>query len=79
MPDQKVFIDPRIELYPYEQWRDYINLGAGNNVPELMAKYRFDGALINNSEQTGLLERLRADSTWQVQCQDAQNTYFIHR
>ena len=31
-------IDPRIELYPFEQWRDYINLGQGNNTRELFAR-----------------------------------------
>ncbi len=59
-PDQKVFIDPRIELYPFEQWRDYILLGQGVEVEELLAKYRIDGMMLSIEEQAPLLEYVRA-------------------
>jgi hypothetical protein len=65
-PEQPVFIDPRIELYPFQQWRDYINLGQGNNADELLRKYAIDGLLLSVAEQEPLIERLRADPRWTV-------------
>jgi hypothetical protein len=65
-----VFIDPRIELYPFEQWRDYINLGQGNNVDELLRQYAIDGLLLSVSEQAPLIERLRDDPRWTVRYED---------
>lgn len=59
-PEQKVFIDPRIELYPYEQWRDYILLGQGADVETLLAKYAIDGMMLSVEEQKPLLEYVRA-------------------
>lgn len=59
-PEQNVFIDPRIELYPYEQWRDYILLGQGADVEALLAKYAIDGLMLSVEEQKPLLEYVRA-------------------
>ncbi|MBA3943971.1 MAG: hypothetical protein H0X37_05345 [Herpetosiphonaceae bacterium] len=64
-PNQRVFVDPRIELYPYEQWRDYILLGQGRNVDELAQRYHFDGWLINPAAQRDLLTALDHDPRWQ--------------
>jgi hypothetical protein len=65
LPDQPVFVDPRIELYPYEQWRDYIRLGRGEQIDELTARYGFDGWLVSPTEQSKLLAALDADPRWQ--------------
>ncbi len=59
-PEQNVFIDPRIELYPYEQWRDYILLGQAADVEALLAKYAIDGLMVSVEEQKPLLEYVRA-------------------
>lgn len=64
-PDQPVFIDPRIELYSYEQWRDYITLGQGQEVEELTVKYKFDGWLLDPDKQAALVAALDADPRWQ--------------
>ena len=61
LPEQKVFIDPRIELYPYEQWRDYIRLGQGQQIDELAARYGFDGWLVSPTKQPKLLAALDAN------------------
>ena len=78
-PDQPVFIDPRIELYPMAQWHDYINLSNGENVDALLAKYRIDGLLLNNEQQEALLEHVRADPGWDVRYKDAESTYLVKR
>jgi hypothetical protein len=78
-PEQPVFIDTRIELYPYEQWVDYINLGQANNVAQLLRKYDIDGLLLNKKRQAALVEVTRADSTWQVRYEDEQVIYLLKR
>lgn len=78
-PEQSVFIDPRIELYPMEQWHDYINLSNGENVDALLAKYQIDGLLLHNEQQEALLEHVRADPVWDVRYEDAQSTYLVRR
>ncbi len=78
-PEQPVFIDTRIELYPYEQWGDYINLGQGNNVAELLQKYTIDGLLLNKQRQEELIAIMRANSGWTIRYEDAQTTYLLRR
>jgi hypothetical protein len=75
-PEQPVFIDPRIELYPYAQWRDYINLSQGIDVDALIAKYDFDGLLLDKQIHTPLIERVRSDSAWVVGYEDEGAVYF---
>ncbi len=79
LPDQPVFIDPRIELYPLAQWRDYIHLNAGENVDLLLAKYDIDGLLLHNIDQERLLNHVQADPAWHVRYADEQSTYLVRR
>jgi hypothetical protein len=74
-PEQLVFIDPRIELYSFEQWRDYINLGQGNNTSALLARYQIDAALLNVTDQKPLIDVLEHDLGWRVRYQDAHSVY----
>jgi hypothetical protein len=74
-PEQSVFIDPRIELYPYAQWRDYINLSQGIDVDALIARYAFDGLLLDKQIHTPLIERVRSDSAWVVGYEDEVVVY----
>jgi hypothetical protein len=78
-PDQPVFTDTRIELYPYEQWIDYINLNNGREVEPLFEKYAIDGVLLENEKQEGLLEYLRdsKDPVWEVYYADEWTTYMV--
>jgi hypothetical protein len=76
-PGQPVFADPRIELYPYEQWQDYIQLNAGNNVQQLLDKYAIDGMLLSKEEQGGLLEVMRGRAGWEVVYEDEWSTLLV--
>ena len=78
-PDQPVFIDPRIELYPYQQWADYIDLSAGERVAPLVAKYGIDGMLLSRQSQQPLIDVLHGDPAWAQQYQDALVVYFARR
>lgn len=78
-PEQLVFVDTRIELYPFEQWRDYINLGQGNNVAALLQKYDIDGLLLNAKQQAPLIAAIRADTSWAERYHDQQTLYFVRK
>jgi hypothetical protein len=78
-PEQPVFADPRIELYPKEQWLDYIALSTGHNVPQILEKYRFDGLLLDNEDQAGLLRLVSQDPAWAIRHQDEKTTYLVQR
>lgn len=69
-PEQPVFIDSRMELYPYSQWQDTIRLGLGLEVPELLARYRIDGLLLEPRGQAGLRRAAEASGKWRVEYED---------
>lgn len=80
LPAQKVFADPRIELYPLDQWLDYQRLSAGYDVEGLLAKYQIDGLLLSNEQQAGLLEWAKAHpAEWEQRYADEESTYFVKR
>lgn len=71
LPDQKVFIDPRVELYPYSQWQDYIRITRGTRYNELLNKYSADRILLNTTLQKELAIQLRNDPLWLLEYEDA--------
>jgi hypothetical protein len=75
-PEQPVFIDTRIELYPIEQWHDYINLSQGTTVAALIEKYAIDGLLLNVEHQKGLIAAVQRDGGWIERYKDAHTQYF---
>jgi hypothetical protein len=76
-PEQPVFIDTRIELYPYQQWVDYINLGQANNVDALLRKYAIDGLLLNKQRQAALVAAVRGDPAWTMRYEDEHAIYLV--
>jgi hypothetical protein len=79
-PEQKVWADPRIELYPFEQWRDYQQLAAGNGVEALLEKYAIDGLLLSNEDQAELLAWAQArPDAWELRYEDETASYFARR
>ncbi len=76
-PEQPVFIDTRIELYPLQQWRDYLMLTAGNDVERLVERYDIDGLLLDKEEQARLWEDVQAAPEWQVRYTDEESAYLV--
>ncbi len=71
MPEQGVFIDPRVELYPYEQWLDYIRISDGVNYNELLMNYNVDRILLDLEKQKTLSELLAGDPLWEMEYHDS--------
>jgi hypothetical protein len=70
VPEQKVFVDPRVELYPYEQWLDYIRVARGGRYNEILDKYGADRILLNRQEQEELVVLLEEDQFWEKEYED---------
>ncbi|MBN2396112.1 MAG: hypothetical protein JXC36_06590 [Candidatus Atribacteria bacterium] len=72
LPEQKVFIDPRVELYPYEQWQDYIHINRGIRYNKLLDHYGADRILLHPEKQKELVKSLEEDPIWQQEYEDEQ-------
>jgi hypothetical protein len=76
-PEQLVWADPRIELYPFAQWRDYQQLSAGREVERLLAAYAIDGLLLSRREQGALIDwAVARPEQWELRYSDASTSYF---
>lgn len=67
LPEQKVFIDPRVELYPLEQWEDYIRITNGSQYNSLLEKYGANRILLDTELQNELALILKEDPAWRLE------------
>jgi hypothetical protein len=70
IPEQRVFVDPRVELFPYAQWMDYIHINNGNNYNEILTKYGVDRILLDKKLQPELAASLVDDKLWKLEYDD---------
>jgi hypothetical protein len=68
---QGVFLDPRVELYPYQQWLDYIKINNGLHYNELLQKYGATRILLNKELQPELMASLENDPLWSLEYTDS--------
>ena len=68
-PDVPVFMDPRFELYPLEQWLDYRDFGAGVRVDDILESYAFDALLLDRVAQAPLIDVLE-ELRWETVHED---------
>jgi hypothetical protein len=75
--EMPVFIDTRIELYPPEQWEDYIALSrARYDWEEILERYGVDTLLLDRETQLPLTEAAMADSDWETLYEDERTVVF---
>ena len=70
VPEQGVFIDPRVELFPYDQWMDYIHVNNATNYNEILMKYGADRILLDKLLQPNLAASLPEDDQWKLEYDD---------
>ncbi|MGQ9549275.1 MAG: hypothetical protein ACUVSY_15505 [Roseiflexus sp.] len=70
LPEPRVFVDTRVELYPLMLWEDYLALGEARAYRTLIEQYGIDRALLSRSRQAPLVAALDADSSWIVEYED---------
>ncbi|XSG73549.1 hypothetical protein ACP8Y2_15305 [Herpetosiphon llansteffanensis] len=71
-----VFIDPRVELYPIEQWNEYSCIMAGADWERLLAKYAMDTIMVDREIGKDLVSSVQANSAWQEVYADQQSLIF---
>lgn len=64
MPDMGVFVDPRVELYPYEQWTDYWKIMNGIHYNALFDKYGVERVVLDVELQENLAWSINDDPLW---------------
>jgi hypothetical protein len=70
-PGQHVFVDPRVELYSYDQWMDYIDINNGINYDELFTQYGVNRVLLDKNLQPKLAAMLVKDNAWVLEYEDS--------
>ncbi len=77
-PQQKVFVDGRSDFYGPEVGNEYLGLVNGRwDWPQLLAKYRFDAALLPTDLAVVQLLKLQPD--WHVVEDDGKRILLVHR
>jgi len=71
LPEQGVFVDPRVELYPLDLWLDYVRIGKGMRSVELLEHYGANRVLLNARLQEELILALERSPDWQREYADA--------
>ena len=71
LPDQKIFVDPRVELYPLALWEQYIDISNGVRSLELLNAYGVDRVMLDTTLQPELSAVLEMSPTWSLEYQDA--------
>jgi hypothetical protein len=70
VPEQGDFLDPRVELFPYEQWMDYIDINNATDYEAVLAKYGVDRILLDKKLQPKLSKALAEDPMWNLEYED---------
>jgi len=70
LPEQGVFVDPRVELYPYELWLDYVRITRGVRYNELLLSYGVDRLLVDTAHQSEWVAALESDPLWEQEYAD---------
>jgi len=76
-PAYPVFVDPRIELYPPEIWRDYMEISAGRCDWEArLDGYGINTLMLNPRAQRSLIEAAGGSPHWRLVYEDASAVLF---
>jgi hypothetical protein len=66
LPEQPVFADPRVELYPYEFWKDYQRISNGVRATSLLEEYGVSRVVLDVDLQKELSITLHECDRWKL-------------
>jgi hypothetical protein len=76
-PEQPVFVDPRVELYPLSLWQDYLAIAEARDHRRLLIEvYDVRRVLLDRALQPKLAAALAADPRWEQEYADARAEIF---
>jgi hypothetical protein len=74
----KVFVDPRLELYSWAVWKDYVMIGQGQaNWEQSLDQYGIKALFLNPSEEASLVHAALQSKNWARVYQDPHSVIFI--
>ena len=77
-PEYRVFVDSRIELYPVEIWKDYLEVSSAMGDWEAtLDKYGVNTLMLSLDTQWPLVEEARKSHDWQLVFQDNKSAVFM--
>ena len=76
-PEVPVFIDTRVELYPPQQWEEYIALSqARYDWQGILDRYGVDTLVLDRANQAPLVQAATEDSGWEACYEDERTVVF---
>jgi hypothetical protein len=73
-------VDPRIDLYPADVWRDYIGLSAAEgDWDATLDEYFIYTLMLSLNTQRPLVEAARESPHWQLVYKDQRSVIFVRR
>jgi len=76
LPDLKVYVDPRIELYSLVEWQRYRRITAGCNYQQELREMGVTHLMLGHAEQADLIEALQQDTAWNALYDDAETIIY---
>jgi len=74
----RLFIDPRVELFGAERWREYGTIPFGR-APELLDTHRIEHLLLDRTRQPDLVAWAAAHPQWKLDAATPQSVLFSRR
>jgi hypothetical protein len=76
-PEYQVFVDTRIELYPYELWEDYVAIiNATEDWDARLASYEVQTLMLSRLTQSALIEAATQSPCWEERYEDETAVIF---
>lgn len=76
LPHVKVYVDPRVELYPLAEWLRYKRITAACGYNRELTQIGATHLLLNKTAQQDLVNSLRRDPAWRAMYDDDQAILF---
>lgn len=78
-PQAQSFIDPRVELFPLQQWQDYVEITKARDYNVLLAKYGVTHVMLDHMLQPELSDAMAADPGWRRVYNDDRTAIYERR
>lgn len=76
LPRNRVYVDPRVELYPLAEWLRYKRIMAGCNYNRELEELGATHLMLNQTAQSELISTIQQDRAWRQLYQDDQAIIF---
>jgi hypothetical protein len=72
LPEDRVFVDSRIEIYPASVWRDYSAVSLGrSDWRAILDRWKVDAVIASREDQRWLIPQILRDTGWKLIFRDA--------